>query len=101
MSSVPEQLGCCQPPDARAHHDHVRRASRGLQPIPGNLQQLLIVLVTETVLREAREPLGAQETREQEDLEEDWGGKKRREGKNVALALGDIAEGTDWLQGCR
>lgn len=50
--------------------------SRGLQPVLGNLQQLLIVLVTETVLREAREALGAQETGEQEDFEEDWGEEK-------------------------
>lgn len=95
VSSIPEQLGCRQPPNPCAHHDHVRRVSRGLQPVLGNLQQLLVVLVTETILREAREPLGAQDTRQQEDLEEDWEGKKRREGNNAGLALKVIADGTD------
>lgn len=100
MPSVPEQLGRRQPADPRAHHDHVRRASRGLQPVLDNPQQLLVVLVMETILGEAREPLGTQETREQEDQEEDWGGKKRREGSNEALALKVIPAGTAWLQGC-
>lgn len=101
VPSVLEQLGRRQPANPRAHHDHTRRVSRGLQPILDNPQQLLVVLVVETILREAREPLGTQETHEQEDQEEDWGGKKRREGSSVALALRVIPGGTDWLRGCR
>lgn len=94
VPGVAEQLGRRQPADPCAHHDHARRAGRGLQPIPDNLQQLLVVLVVETILGKAREPLGAQQARQQEDLENGWGGKKRREGNSAASAQTLLASKT-------
>lgn len=94
VPGVAEQLGRRQPPDPGAHHDHARRAGRGLQPIPDNPQQLLVVLVVETILGEAREPLGAQQARQQEDLENGCGERKRREGNSAALAQTLLASKT-------
>lgn len=86
VAGVSEQLRRCEPTYPCTNNDHVCWVSCRLQPIFNNVQQLFVVFVVETILREAREPLGAQETCQQEDWEEDWG-EKRREEKRRLLAM--------------
>lgn len=79
VAGISEQLRRCEPTYPCTNNDHVCWVSCRLQPIFNNVQQLFVVFVVETILREAREPLGAQETCQQEDWEEDWGEKRREE----------------------
>lgn len=78
VAGISEQLGGRQPADPCPDDDHSHRAGGAAQPVFGDFQQLLVVLVAETILGEPGEPLGAQERRQQEEREENWGGEGGR-----------------------